>query len=353
MRNKTGIIESLIEKRREQEEIIAKQLAEDEKQEKESHELESSLESRLELLKEEEKAIRNKDANRYNSIRCDFLGTELFPELPQKEHREIVEVEVEVETEAKSKAKAKAKAKTKAKAKANANAKAKAEKIEPSVEPALKDCIKGAPMWFMLFGGIIGLAGVQTLVFQMVEGGIRNAIVWLIIGLGLALLVAGSAIAWMRRARFMKLNKPASSDSDSGSDSEPDSNSDKDRKATKSTKEVIVENKNFPAEYNAYKQKVFALYKENLRKQSELSKQKEQAEKAEQTSHKDTEAVTEAKTMMEKIDHILYLGLLPVANPGWDSKDLEKILKVVKSGKVDDFEEACKFYMQYQKQHSK
>ena len=37
MRNKTGIIESLIEKRREQEEIIAKQLAEDEKQEKESH----------------------------------------------------------------------------------------------------------------------------------------------------------------------------------------------------------------------------------------------------------------------------------------------------------------------------
>ena len=344
MRNKTGIIESLIEKRREQEEIIAKQLAEDEKQEKESHELESSLESHLELLKEEEKAIRSKDANRYNSIRCDFLGTELFPELPQKEHKEIVEVEVEVEAEAKAKAKAKAKSKAKAKA--------KAKKVEPLNEPALKDCIKGAPMWLMLFGGIIGLAGVQTLVFQMVEGGIRNAIVWLIIGLGLALLVAGSAIAWMRRAHFMKLSKLASSDSDSGSDSEPDSNSNSD-KARKATKEIIVENKNFPAEYNAYKQKVFALYKENLRKQSELSKQKEQAEKAEQTAHKDTEAVSTAKAMIEKIDHILYPGLLPVTNPGWDSKDLEKILKVVKSGKVDDFEEACKFYMQYQKQHSK
>ena len=347
MRNKTGIIESLIEKRREQEEIIAKQLAEDEKQEKESHELENSLESHLELLKEEEKAIRSKDANRYNSIRCDFLGTELFPELPQKEHKEIVEVEVEVEAEAEAKAKAKSNANAKAKAKA------KAEKVEPLNEPALKDCIKGAPMWLMLFGGIIGLAGVQTLVFQMVEGGIRNAIVWLIIGLGLALLVAGSAIAWMRRAHFMKLSKLASSDSDSGSDSEPDSNSDKARKGTKATKEIIVENKNFPAEYNAYKQKVFALYKENLRKQSELSKQKEQAEKAEQTTHKDTEAVSTAKAMIKKIDHILYPGLLPVANPGWDSKDLEKILKVVKSGKVDDFEEACKFYMQYQKQHSK
>ena len=346
MRNKTGIIESLIEKRREQEEIIAKQLAEDEKQEKESHELESSLESHLELLKEEEKAIRSKDANRYNSIRCDFLGTELFPELPQKEHKEIVEVEVEAE------AKAKAKAKVKAEAKSKAKAKAKAKKVEPLNEPALKDCIKGAPMWLMLFGGIIGLAGVQTLVFQMVEGGIRNAIVWLIIGLGLALLVAGSAIAWIRRAHFMKLSKLASSDSDSGSDSEPDSNSNSD-KARKATKEIIVENKNFPAEYNAYKQKVFALYKENLRKQSELSKQKEQAEKAEQTAHKDTEAVSTAKAMIEKIDHILYPGLLPVANPGWDSKDLEKILKVVKSGKVDDFEEACKFYMQYQKQHSK
>ena len=74
MRNKTGIIESLIEKRREQEEIIAKQLAEDEKQEKESHELESSLESHLELLKEEEKAIRSKDANRYN--RSDVIFSE-------------------------------------------------------------------------------------------------------------------------------------------------------------------------------------------------------------------------------------------------------------------------------------
>ncbi len=209
-------------------------------------------------------------------------------------------------------------------------------------------------MWLMLFGGIIGLAGVQTLVFQMVEGGIRNAIVWLIIGLGLALLVAGSAIAWIRRAHFMKLSKLASSDSDSGSDSEPDSNSNSNSdKARKATKEIIVENKNFPAEYNAYKQKVFALYKENLRKQSELSKQKEQAEKAEQTTHKDTEAVSTAKAMIKKIDHILYPGLLPVTNPGWDSKDLEKILKVVKSGKVDDFEEACKFYMQYQKQHSK
>ena len=138
------------------------------------------------------------------------------------------------------------------------------------------------------------------------------------------------------------------------SDSEPDSNSNSNSdKARKATKEIIVENKNFPAEYNAYKQKVFALYKENLRKQSELSKQKEQAEKAEQTAHKDTEAVSTAKAMIEKIDHILYPGLLPVANPGWDSKDLEKILKVVKSGKVDDFEEACKFYMQYQKQHAK
>lgn len=331
MRDKTGIIESLIEKRREQEEIIAKQLAAGEEQKREQEEVlakqlaaeeeqRREREANLKLLKDEEKAIRNKDAELYNSLRCDFLGKETFPKHPLKEYTQTVVKESKAQ---------------------EANSKEVNLQEAKVNEPTLKELLKGASLWFVIFGGIISLAGLQTLIVQLIEGGIRNGFVWVMLGLGALLLALGIAHAWRERQLIIGLSKQAPT-------------------TEEVTETEVVVNENYQAEYEAYKNEVFALYKENLRRQGELKKQEASAAATGTTATgtdtatdttSDNEIVSEAKAMIERIDNILYPGLLPIANPGWDSKDLEKILKTVKSGKLDDFESACMLYIKYQNQH--
>ena len=302
MEDKLYIVEPLIDKREEQEQLVLK--------------LEKELEQRrevLDMLKKEEQLIRAKDEAGFNELRSElpedaiydefFARNERWPNKPEKQVEKIVEKEVRQEVNL---------------------------DVDLDDEVPWKDCVKGGAAWFLVFGGIIILSGVQTLVFEIIEGGVRSVFAWVMMIFGLIIAGVGVFIAWNNRRLILQFRSGSNTVS-----------------VTEETTE-LVDNEDYPLQLEDYKRQVVEILKTNLAKQNEI--------KDEANLRKISGEIKDAKGTIFRIDKVLYPAILTaryvvengVSMPKYyTSADLKKLVKVVKSGKVDNLKKACEYYEKY------